>query len=61
MHETKTGVFLTFLKRKATSAAVSAGAVIIALQVILPTVFDLMTGMILLGLLWLTGRTNAPK
>ena len=52
---------LAFLRWKATAAAVSAGAVIIALQVILPTVFDLMTGMILLGLLWLTGRTNAPK
>jgi hypothetical protein len=47
------------LKRKITAAAISAAAVIIVLQAtVLPGLFDFVTDLILIALIWIVGQLH---
>lgn len=54
---------LELLKRKARAAVISAAAVLVAMQLLLPSFFDLVFDVILLGLVVLMGRleTDQPR
>jgi hypothetical protein len=47
-----------FLKAKARAVAFTAAGVLLALQIVLPTMFDLLLGVLALGVVWLALRLS---
>ncbi len=47
---------LAFLQAKARAVAFTAAGVLLALQIVLPTMFDILLGMLALGAVWVALR-----
>lgn len=52
---------ISLLKSKAKAATLIVAAVLMGLQIILPTIFDLVLGGLVLAMVWAVTRTDALK